>query len=73
MMDLIGTFEVKDGRSSFAVFRPVPHPSSVIEIGVEDERRANAWSRSVGRRASSIAWRMLPSVSYTCCQLAKVL
>lgn len=60
VMDLMGTLVVRDGKRSFAVLRPVPQPSSVIEIGVieigeEDESSWKAWSRSGGKRASSTA------------------
>lgn len=49
------------------VLRPVPHPSSVIVMAVDsgfsDERVVKAWVRRDGSSWSSIAWRMLPSVS----------
>ena len=54
----------REGLSSLMVFRPVPHPSSVMVIGVRlVERRVNACVRRLGRRRSSMDWRMLPSVS----------
>jgi len=57
------------GERSLRVFRPVPAPSSVmviesgVVVGVELDRRENVFVRRVGRRRSSRAWRMLPSVS----------
>lgn len=59
-----------EGERSFRVLRPVPQPSSVIVIafgvavvGVSEERAVKAWVRRDGSSWSSIAWRMLPSVS----------
>lgn len=51
------------GVSNFVVLRPVPQPSSVIVLGEVLGRFWKAWLRSVGMRRSSMAWRMLPSVS----------
>ena len=50
-------------ESSLRVLRPVPAPSSVIVRDWVVGRRLRARVRRGGREWSSIAWRMLPSVS----------
>jgi hypothetical protein len=56
-------FKVGGGESSLMVLRPVPQPSSVIVMGEVEESRGKTWDRRLGRRESSMLWRMLPSVS----------
>lgn len=60
---LIWDMAGREGGRSLMVLRPVPAPNSVMVRGVVLERSVNVWPRRGGRRLSSRAWRMLPSVS----------
>lgn len=55
--------EAMEGERSFSVLRPVPQPSSVTVSGTEAGRSVKTFFKRSGSRASSRAWRILPSVS----------